>query len=786
MLRTWTTISFFIGVFSLLSAHLIDSLATDAGLTDLRPYLHVYLMSGVAFAICSVPTFRVPFTQSAETGATIKGSLSASTFAFVLFLAPTLLLVPQIPARWLLYSYAFAILFNWFAWRFLWLHLPLPSFRSTRFAAFAAYSESMPHALFIIAALFLLALTPLYLFVNQHLSAERMANWAYGFLVLGITIAVFRLVPMPDRIRVWNQRFPQVVVGLLLFSFLIVGHLIAQLRHTIPEATLIVDVNPNYLANRVGNGDIVISDSPQLRLSNIPGIAPYLDLQPDQRGIALWDDLIRLLADKRRVFWVSVPGGSRDQQAILATFLKTNGCLDDIPNTPLPVRLYEMRTPLLRPRVLPPSLSQRVPDAFDPAQVDFGPLQIIGFRHESIVCSHDAVAVAIRWRLIQPPPDSFKLSLFLMDARGRQIQIQDDFITDAELRYTNQWTADQESDGYYRFPIPLGTPPGKYTIAAAVYSSGDQQRLRVLRASGVAASFPHYVILGQVQVYRPNDLKADPYETLQESALMPAKVELRTGLRLVAYGVNSQSVLPGENLQVTARWRALLDSLPSYIVRVRLVQGDQVIAQVAGIPVDNTYPTDQWRADEVVVDHWDVRVPPETKGGTARLEIGLDGGKTLYLADVDIAEIKHTFQIPNPNYAHRASFSGVADLVGYDLDRTQITADGSLGLMLYWRASAPAPLDKNYVVFAQLLAPGGELIAQSDRQPANAQRPTRSWIPTEFIPDTHTLTLGDTTYRGDAALVVGLYDPETLERVAVVGGQGDFTKLATSVRVVSR
>ncbi|MBI3742471.1 MAG: hypothetical protein HY257_12050 [Chloroflexi bacterium] len=726
------------------------------------------------------PVLRARLTLENDATARVKRSVYGSTLAMAFFLAPTLLLVPQIFPDWLLYFYAFMIAADWLFWNLFSTsitysdpnHAP-PSARATRIAA---YFDSMPHAAFVIAALFLLALTPAYLLLNQLVAAERIANWAYGFLILAVSIAVLQLIAIPERVREWNQHHPQLAMGFLIFLFSFVGAVLADIVHTVPEVSFIVDVNPNYLANRVVEKDIIISDNPKLRLRTIPTVGSFLDLLPNQRGITLWDDLSRSLQDKRRVFWVSASADAREPHPLLSTFLKSNGCLDEIPETVLPVRLYEMRAPLTRPRVLPPSLSQSVPDAFDPIQFDFGAIQIAGARVEPRVCSHDAVAVAIRWKLMQASDNPLKVSLRLLDDQKRQIQANDFFIEDIAKRKTDEWGANTQNDSYYLVSVPLGTPPGNYAIVASVYTE-SAGRLRVANRDTIT--------LGNVEVYRAEMDQADPYKTDQEAALVNVRADARTGLRLNAYGISDSTILPGENLRLTLRWRAQLDSLPAFQIQTRLVQANRVIAQARGAPVDNHYPTNLWHSGEFVNDIWDLRVPPETSGGKARVEVEVEGGKTFYLADVNIPDIPHSFQSPAMKISQRATFEGIGELSGYDLDRTQVAANGGLALTLYWRANAPKTIDKDYTVFAQLLAPDGQVLAQSDSTPAKTSRPTRGWVNGEYIADQHTLALSDSPFRGDATLIVGLYDPQTLERAPVKDTINNFVKLPTIVRVTA-
>ncbi len=770
---------FGVGLLSLFLVSLLDLATTDPQLSDFAPRLVEYLIAGVAFAVCSFRPFRAALTQKTDDGALVKRSLFVGTAAIALFLAGAMLIAPTFPVRWLFYFYSLSILFDWLVWRFLLRDEFIPLSPATRAAWLAGYLDEMPHAPFVAAGLFLLALTPFYLLANLQLPAERLANWAFGFLVLGVGVALVELI-VPQQVKESKPHLSQAAIALLLVAIFGVGYL-SESAHTTPEASYLVDVQPTYLSGHVGVNDIIISDSPKLRLGNIPDMSSHLDLLPDQRGLVLWDDLLHAMQGKHIAYWVVVQDDTHDSQGILASFLKSNGCLGDIPGTILPVRPYELRAPLASPKVVPPTIAPRIADAFDAAQVDFGAIQMTGFKFEPKVCSHDAVAIALRWRLVQRTQEPLRVSLLFLDAKGRQIQAQDFDIADLQQKTSDQLPGGTQMSGYYLLVVPFGTPPGQYTLAADVYPASGSQRLRVNGASGVVSASSDLVILGQVQVYRANDYQADPYKSLQESNLAQAKVELRDGLRLAAYGVNTQSVLPGENVSVTARWRALLDSLPSYTVRVRLKQGERVVAEVAGVPADGTYPTNQWRADEVVVDRWDLHVPPDATGGEAQLEIGVDGGKALYIADVNIATITHTFQIPSMRYPASASFTGVGDLIGYDLDRTRVSNE-PFALMLYWRAGA-LTIDKNYTVFAQLLAADGHLIAQSDSAPADGQRPTRGWVNGEIVADRHELNLTDKAYRGDATLIVGIYDPATGKRVLIRDNPADFLKLLTSIQV---
>ncbi|MBI4789460.1 MAG: hypothetical protein HY782_20715 [Chloroflexi bacterium] len=685
----------------------------------------------------------------------------------VLFIAAALLVAPEIPARPLIFACASFILLDALVARRLLQSRAMPPSR------LGAFLDSRPHAPLIIAGVTLLAIVALALLANQQLAAARIANFGYGFLALGVVVALLQFVPLPHRL--YDQRLlAAAVVGV----FVIAGFALDETGLTKAEAIYIRDLNPNYLGARVIADDLVISDSPQLDLAAFPRIFPSLNLRPDERGAALWDDLRVALQGKRHVFWVSIPDDSTDQLGYLATFLQANGCLNDARETPLPLRVYEMRAPLANPRVLPPSLAGRVPNAFDPVQIDFGAIQTAGVRFEPQVCSHDAVAVAIRWQLDQPTATPLQVSLRVLDAQARQIQAHDELIQDSAQRSTDQWAANSQASGYYLAPIPFGTIPGEYVLSLGVYPLGSARRLQIKNATGDS------VVLGSFRVYRPDDSAADPYQTIQGTGLLPARAELREGLILDAYGISSTSVIPGTSLNVTARWRALRDNLPAYTIRIRLTQDQRVIAESFGAPLDKAYPTDTWSRDEPVLDRWQLRVPPDAAGGPARLEIGVDGGKSLYVADIDVAAITRTFQLPAVTNRVQAPFGNIGTLVAFDVDRPEVSSAETVGLTLYWRAASA--VDRDYAVFAQLLAADGHVIAQSDGAPAGGARPTRSWLMGEIVADRRELRFGDLTYRGDATLIVGLYDPISDERVPLAGGHDNAFELPARIRVVER
>ena len=81
-------------------------------------------------------------------------------------------------------------------------------------------------------------------------------------------------------------------------------------------------------------------------------------------------------------------------------------------------------------------------------------------------------------------------------------------------------------------------------------------------------------------------------------------------------------------------------------------------------------------------------------------------------------------------------------------------------------------VERSYKVFCHLLAPGGELAGQKDGVPLHGVRPTPSWRADESIEDSYDILLDGNLAPGSYELSVGMYDPETMERLAVYDATG--------------
>jgi len=122
-------------------------------------------------------------------------------------------------------------------------------------------------------------------------------------------------------------------------------------------------------------------------------------------------------------------------------------------------------------------------------------------------------------------------------------------------------------------------------------------------------------------------------------------------------------------------------------------------------------------------------------------------------------------------------------LVGFDLPGSNQQPGDIVPLALFWQGTETAGMD--YDIFAHLLNGDGQLVAQSDSAPVSGSRPTSSWQTGEVVVDRRGLPLPDSLPSGEYELWVGMYLPETGERLAVQDSHGQLLGDSVSLGWIS-
>ncbi len=104
----------------------------------------------------------------------------------------------------------------------------------------------------------------------------------------------------------------------------------------------------------------------------------------------------------------------------------------------------------------------------------------------------------------------------------------------------------------------------------------------------------------------------------------PLAVNLGNQVMLSGYSLSSTAVHPGDSLLLTLYWQATRPITRSYTVFTHLLDAQShVLAQVDGLPVGGTRPTNTWQVGKVIRDNYAILVPASTPPGNYELEVGM-------------------------------------------------------------------------------------------------------------------------------------------------------------------
>lgn len=107
-------------------------------------------------------------------------------------------------------------------------------------------------------------------------------------------------------------------------------------------------------------------------------------------------------------------------------------------------------------------------------------------------------------------------------------------------------------------------------------------------------------------------------------------------------------------------------------------------------------------------------------------------------------------------------------LVGYSLLNDRLAAGDIAQLTLFWQADRTP--SRRYKVFVHALDEADQIVGQRDAEPGGGARLTTDWQPGELVADNYGLPIHPATPPGRYRIEVGLYDPETGQRLLTPEG----------------
>jgi hypothetical protein len=343
------------------------------------------------------------------------------------------------------------------------------------------------------------------------------------------------------------------------------------------------------------------------------------------------------------------------------------------------------------------------------------------------------------------------------------------------------WTAQTlASQGRLMFPaigpISLGLWVGWEQIAQALFVP---RRLRLKNGVKLLPA----LFLGLLALLAPILWIAPAYRPLNLPipADIPHPLEATFGdeFRLLGYDLRPFSLEPGEEISLVLYLEALRPPTRDWSLFVHLVDDLEII-----LTQDDRYPRQglvratQLRAGERWAEVFRLRVPA-TAVAPARLSLKMGfydlrtwermpvSDPTGKLGDhVSFGELMlrpRPGPYPNP-VSYR--FGDRIELVGYELAPRRVRPGDTVMLTLYWRALGPTKHD--YTVFTHILEPPQTIWGQEDRPPTP---PTSQWQAGKVYRETYRLRVKPETPPGFYEVEIGLYRPDTGERLRLPDGR---------------
>lgn len=277
----------------------------------------------------------------------------------------------------------------------------------------------------------------------------------------------------------------------------------------------------------------------------------------------------------------------------------------------------------------------------------------------------------------------------------------------------------------------------------------------------------------------------------QEPAWQTVQASFKNQLQLASYRVEPTQLKPGETVNLFLNWQAQRPIDGDYYLFIHLfdvTQGQrwgQVNVPLTGL----LFNAHRWPVGLIVPDAHTFTLSANAPDGPYRFEVGLyeaASQQRLPLANDDKVilgkfQVRHHPPAPPQYPLSQIEFGETIALIGLDKPTSTPHPGGTLSFNLYWQALAAIP--QNHTVFTHLLDSAGQLRAQQDNPPQQGRYPTSWWSPGEIVIDPHTLLLPPELPPGAYTLRLGLYRPETGQRLPLKNHDKDFVDLPNFIYV---
>lgn len=404
-----------------------------------------------------------------------------------------------------------------------------------------------------------------------------------------------------------------------------------------------------------------------------------------------------------------------------------------------------VNTPLRAPA--PPPVTQEV-------ALNGGELALIGYNlSQPVALSGGTVDIDMAWTAVAAPTADYQTNVWLQAADGTVWSDKETFrprlYEDAPR--TLFWQPGQWAWDSREIQLLSGTPPGEYEIVVTLFDLETLAPLTLTRPNGEVVG--PTASLGTLTV-----LPADSTPDFRPQVPLETAV-LANQWRLLGYNQDRDAAQPGETLLLTLFWESLGANGETAVPLTLQTNGQTV--KTWDLPLTPQNGPNRWEAGERLRSQHLLQLPGGLSTNTYQFE--LDG---VVLGDIVVTAPERLFEPPDLGEGETAVLAPLRRQGRplAELTSAALSQDGQqLQLTLLWQALAE--FEQSYRVFVHLVDENGVIVAQADGEPVSWSRPTTGWAPGEYVRDSHTLTLPAGSSLADLAIRVGLYHPQTGDRL---------------------
>jgi hypothetical protein len=397
-----------------------------------------------------------------------------------------------------------------------------------------------------------------------------------------------------------------------------------------------------------------------------------------------------------------------------------------------------------------------------------------------------AWTVTLLWRSERLMSTDYKISVEVFDPESGRRVARDDAMPLRWAFRTSYWDMGEVVTD--AIPLSLQSVPADlYSVAVTVYDPETGKRLPVIDGNGQLQPRGQMVLAGHAGA-NPERVEIEVGVTEQPPDLTPLDVphplqrEVIPQLRLLGYDLKRQAMLVGGRVAVKLFWEARGQMNQDHDIRLALVgRNGETYGQKDFDIVDIDYPTTEWRQGDVLADWYVLRAADDMPSGDVALTLNLlnQPGDPVLTEPVEIVTlwvqaIEPSFEMPHDvDQRDPVNLDDKVALLAYEVEPV-VKPGERVGVTLYWQAQRE--MDTSYKVFVHLYDGEGQIVAQRDRLPGLGARPTSVWETDEIVADRYYVPTSADVAAGRYELAVGLYDPQTGERLAAFDSDGEPLK----------